>query len=205
MVTAILLSFSRGAYIGIIAGFCMMGVFIVYIRNIRIRGGVLVGTFLLVCALFLFGTDNFVRDRLADTFLSVDASGEERIFLWKHALGVIMENPILGAGLGGYPETVQPSATYRDPIYVHNLYLDIAVEMGLLGLFVAGVGLFWMIRRFYSLGRENPIFFAGSVSLVIYCVHSIFDTSIYSVHVMGILCVVGALGWSNLFSEEKIR
>lgn len=197
MVVAILLSFSRGAYLGLIIGFFVVGFFIFRGRKIRIREGILIGTFLVLGGLFLFGTENFIRDRLSDTFLVIDSSGEERIFLWKHAFGVIMENPIFGVGLGVYPETVQPSATYRDPIYAHNLYLDITVEMGLVGLFIWMAGFFWMMRSFYLLGKANPVFLAGTVSLAIFSIHGIFDTPLYSIHVLGILCVLGALGWSQ--------
>lgn len=203
MIIALLLSFSRGAYIGIIAGFFVMLAFFVYRQKFRLREGLVMITIFAVSMGFLFGTDNFVRDRLMDTFFSVDASGQERIVLWGDAWRAIEEFPFLGVGLGGFPERVQPSAVYRDPIYAHNLYLDIAVEMGLLGLFVCLAGFYWMVRRFLILGQKNPVYFSGVVALMMYGAHSIFDTPLYSVHVLGILCVTASLAWSSFSSEEK--
>lgn len=203
MIVAIFLSFSRGAYIGLFFGFLVIGVILTRDRLLRFREGLLALTFLVFFLGVVLGTDNFVRDRLESTFFSVDASGEERLFLWRQAWGVIIEKPFLGVGLGGYPETVQPSATYRDPIYAHNLYLDIAVEMGFLGFALWSIGVMWIIRRSLFLARKNTVFFAGVVSLMIFSVHGIFDTPIYSVHVMGILCVVGAILWSDVTLVSK--
>lgn len=201
ILTALLLTFSRGAYIGLLVGVSIGFLVSMHRRAISLYEGLLLSTFLVLSIGILFGTENFIRDRLSDTFLSLDSSGEERLVLWGEASQVIQNSPLLGIGLGGFPEKVQPSATYRDPIYAHNLYLDIAVEMGLLGLIVWICGILWGVQRFLILGKENSIFFAGAISLIMFSTHGLFDTPLYSIHVLGLLCVVMALGWHH---KQKI-
>ncbi len=205
MVLAIFLSFSRGAYIGLFVGFLVIGAIFVRDRLLRFREGLFALTCLVCMVGVTLGTNNFVRDRLESTLFSVDASGEERLFLWGQAWDVVTENPFLGVGLGGYPETVQPSATYRDPIYAHDLYLDIATEMGFAGLALWVIGMVWAMRRSLLLAKKDVVFFAGAVSLITFSVHAIFDTPIYSVHVAGILCVVGAILWSDVTPINKTQ
>lgn len=190
---------------GLMAGFLVTVMLVFYHQKARFQKGLIIMTLFVSCVGLLFGTENFIRERFADTFLHRDASSEERIILWKQALEVIMESPIWGVGLGGFPERVQPSATYRDPIYAHNLYLDIGTEMGFLGIFLWGVGIVWALGRFFSLGKDRDgIFFSGGVSLIIFSVHGIFDTPLYSIHVLGILCVVVAIAW-GVSLQEKMK
>ena len=190
------LTFSRGAYVGFLAGFGMYAWIIFRHRTVDVRwlfGGV---ALVFVITVGLLGTQNFVRDRLYDTFLSRDASGDARLLLWQQATQIVGEHPFFGVGFGGFPEKVEPSATYRDPIYAHNMYLDIATEVGILGLAVWLWGFGWIFWRFWKLGKEDIWYSAGVAGLVAFFVHGIFDTPIYSVHVMGVLCVMIAIAFT---------
>ncbi len=115
-----------------------------------------------------------------------------RIETWKQSIDVIINNP-LGAGLGNYPLEIKPSADYREPIYSHNLYLDIAAETGIINalLFI------WLITAsilgFIKLGKNNKFCLAGAISLVIFFIHSIFETPLFSVHNLPLLLIIIAL------------
>jgi len=86
-------------------------------------------------------------------------SGESRLIMIDQALLIIRENPVVGVGFGGYnraarqttPESFSYVSTYfQDEIrkgVVHNKYLLVAAESGLIGL-----GLFLLLLwRFFSL------------------------------------------------------
>ncbi len=66
-----------------------------------------------------------------------DVSGTVRLVLWHGTINLLQHHPLHGAGLGGFPQLYD---VYRLPshtellVYPHNLWLDMWVELGLLGL-----------------------------------------------------------------------
>jgi O-antigen ligase len=72
-----------------------------------------------------------------DILLFNDVSGQVRLALWHGTVNLLQHHPLLGAGLGGFPQLYD---LYRLPshvellLYPHNLWLDIWVEFGALGL-----------------------------------------------------------------------
>jgi putative inorganic carbon (hco3(-)) transporter len=82
------------------------------------------------------------------------------------ALQMFADHPILGVGLGNYPPLYQKYALrfgleFRSEIrQAHNLYLEIASETGLLGLFSFAVliwGIFKSIRKAYQSLAEKGL------------------------------------------------
>lgn len=197
-----LLSFSRGAYVGLLVG---TAVFVSCSRiQHHFRWRQKVPAFLL--AFFILGVllVSPVGTRFFSSFSGEDGSNVERLRLWQEAFGHISEHPFFGVGLGNYATLVNPEASYRDPIYAHSLFLDIAVEVGLVGLifFVAllGTALFWTYRRF----RKEQDWFALSLtsSLTLFSIHSFFETPLFSVHVLPALLLFLAVSVS--YGYDKI-
>ncbi len=184
-----LLSFSRGGYVGLIVG----AVFSVF-RYLKIdrpfvrRTAVLLG-------LCLVGGMSIapIRDRLASSCSLKEGSNAGRIEMYDMAIRKIAERPF-GYGLANYPLAVKATAGYREPIYAHDLYLDIATETGIAG---AAVFLAAVVSAFWKLSRSvDPIRSAAAVSLVIFFGHSLFETPLYSVHVLPILVLLLSLASS---------
>lgn len=130
-----------------------------------------------------------VGTRLFSSFSQSDGSNIERLRLWQEAVVFIAEHPIFGTGLGNYPLFVKPSASYREPIYAHNLYLDIAAESGIVGLFFfSGFLFFGIFSAWKSWRREQSIFWLAIFSaLIIFSVHAFFETPLFSVHILPLL------------------
>ena len=66
-----------------------------------------------------------------------DYSGQIRIGQWSETLELLKNRPLLGAGLSGYPEALKPyhTQTHIEIFqYPHTIFLNIWVELGLLGL-----------------------------------------------------------------------
>lgn len=191
-----LLTFSRGGYVGLLFGgllfFFSVGSTFSWGR--KHVGWGLVGAVVLVLLFSLspLGT------RLSSSFSKGDGSNIERLRLWQEAGTHVEERPLLGVGLGNYPLLVKLTATYREPIYAHNLYLDIALELGLVGLalFLMLIGM--AIRRAWRSWRQHHQHLALSVvvSLVVFLTHSFFETPIFSVHVLPVLLLLLAIGVS---------
>lgn len=125
--------------------------------------------------------------RFLSAFNPLEGSNQERLANWNQALGLIRAHPLQGVGLGNYAFALDPSLDPRAPVYAHNLYLDIAAELGLVGL---GIFLCVLVFAFIRLGIAGSPFF---YSLVWFCVQSLFDTPLYSVHILPLFILVLAL------------
>lgn len=188
-----LLTFSRGGLVGLLAGSAVSIIIASgssWPIKIQLRTAILGGTMLLV---FLSPP---VLNRFLTSFSFTDTSSTERIMLWKEAVGIIKENPGLGLGLGNYLSTVRPLYDPEAPFYAHSLYLDIAAEIGLLGLSLLFGVFFWIGRR-VALTRRSDLLaapLAGAVTL--YLAHSFVETPIYSIHVTIVLVLYFVLALS---------
>src|SRR6185369_5236891 len=195
LLVADLLAFSRGGYLGLCAGVTFFLFTFFYQKGLGVRG-LLTGAG--IFGIIFLTAWSPIGARFGSTFSTEDGSNKERIRLWEEALGHISERPFLGVGLGNYPLLVKPSAGYREPIYVHNLYLDIAVEAGLLGLsfFVA---LLWLAgwRLWRKWEKTHDTLSLGTLgALLVFSTHAFFDTPLFSVHALPALLLLLAGGVS---------
>ncbi|MBP6889529.1 MAG: O-antigen ligase family protein [Candidatus Moranbacteria bacterium] len=194
-----LLTFSRGAYLGLT--FALLGLLVYFLsqQNTNLRKLFLGLGFL---GVFLF-LPNPVSERFWSSFSQEDTSVSIRMSLYQEAVTHIGEHFWTGVGLGNYPLIVKPSADRRDPIYVHNLWLDLAVEIGVIGtLFL----LFFFLRTIilaYTQSEQRPKGFSLAIfcSLLIFFGHSMVETPLFSVQILPILLFVLALG--NMSYEQK--
>lgn len=185
-----LLTFSRGGYLGLIVGGSLFLYFNWKVIWPMLKPSV-VGVFLTGLLLSaLFGQPMLAR--FGSSFSLSDTSSIERLSLWEKALESIAERPWGGAGLGGYVATVLPTADYRLPYYVHNLFLDIAVELGLVGLlfFLTLIGAIFAQLVKKKSGSPSPMRGALLAALALYLTHSLFETALYSVHILPLLVFV---------------
>lgn len=184
-----LLTFSRGGYLGLTV-MLLAGIFLLYKRQQKKSDLKLL---LIVLAIFiLFFLNTPLKDRFVSSFSSTDGSNQGRVLIWKKALTILAQKP-QGVGIGNYPLEIAPTASYRDPIYAHNIYLDIALEIGLWGLF------FWLsffgatFWRFKQNLRQQPLFFAGFLSLTAFAFHGLVENPLFSIHVFILLMLITAL------------
>ena len=78
-----------------------------------------------------------------------DTSSSQRLRYYSHAIDTFLENPIFGIGIGGWElESIKRDSknieNYTVPYHVHNDYLEILAETGLLG-FIIYFGIFFVI------------------------------------------------------------
>ena len=117
------------------------------------------------------------RERIADTFVElnklVDSSDyrqtNPRVYIWKYSIGLIVEKPILGYGIGDAKEELSKALKNCDALFwngnknvplhskslnFHNQFLQTWAEVGILGFLLL---LFLMIRPFY-IKNQHPLF-----------------------------------------------
>lgn len=185
-----LLTFSRGGYMGLLAGVICALMFSWKTINRKSKQGLLAAIILMT---LISLTPNPISKRFFSSFNLFEGSNQGRIETWSQSTEVIRNNPLTGVGLGNYPLEIKPSADYREPIYSHNLYLDIAAESGLLNAAVWILLIVASIIAFLRKARDNRFHLAGAVSLVMFSAHSIFETPLFSIHILPLLLIIIAL------------
>ncbi len=182
-----LLTFSRGGYVGLLAG-----IFSAYLLISKNRLKLSILTLIILTMLFLSPAGK----RFASVFDLSEGSNKERIGIWKKSVEVIIENPE-GVGLGNYPLEIKPTASYREPIYSHNLYLDIAAETGIANALFFILLIVSSLFSYYKKSMEAPFWKAGIASLIIFSAHSLFETPLFSVHVLPLFVILISLSAKN--------
>jgi len=127
---ALVLTYSRGAWLGFIASFALLAIF--YERRLLVVGLVL-GVICLALA------PPVLRERLISSFTLNDSSNSYRMFIWRGSFALLRANLLRGVGLGAesfvevYPEymIIQTPAPHA-----HSVYLEMLIELGLLGFLV---------------------------------------------------------------------
>ncbi|XEQ92468.1 hypothetical protein SCACP_13150 [Sporomusa carbonis] len=129
--TCLVLTYSRGAWLSIVAVTAIYG---------RLYNRKILWVLLLIPALVLFCQDA-VMERLMSIVNPTDTSSTLRIALWESTIAMILDKPFLGIGWGAY-WLVYPEYDFflSDPtikiFHAHNMYLHIAAEIGIPGLIV---------------------------------------------------------------------
>ena len=125
------LTYSRGAWISVAFVIGLYGV----LYNKRILW------LLLLVPIALFLVHDGFTERLLSIFNPTDTSSTLRIALWESTIAMITDKPLLGIGWGAYwlvyPEYdffIQDTSTTI--FHAHNMYLNIAAEIGIPGLIV---------------------------------------------------------------------
>jgi len=203
----LLLTFSRGGYLGILAA---IGVILFLTRRFlaeRKKLLILIGFVLALLILFVFAQP--VLGRFLSAFSFSENSSLNRLQIWQDSWQVFLSHPILGVGLGNYSREIDPLTSYRSPITSHNLYLDILSESGLFGL---AVWLFLILGTLYQLLKTvkktvtiktDNIFPALGIGLIgslcYFIVHSFFETSVFNPVISAFLMIILGLASAVIY------
>lgn len=149
----VIYSFSRGAYVALIAGWLFVG--LVKYRKLLVL-------LLLLATTWASLVPNAVRERVFMTYDrkdgDLDHSAALRLELWNDAMDLAQTNPILGSGYHTYAY-MKRLYNYED---THNIYLKVLVETGVIGLGL----LLWLLVKSFSTGyllfrRASDPFFSS--------------------------------------------
>ncbi len=92
----------------------------------------------------------------------------DRIYMWRWAVDLFLERPILGVGTGGYYESMISAGADKGAAHPHNNLLHMAVSFGVLGI----AGFIWLFLVLFRTGwryRRTPVgFFTLSSTLLIF-------------------------------------
>lgn len=145
-----MLTFSRGPWIALLAGValsCFLGWRAGWIDSRGMTKLVVFGLFVVIVGA-LFSRSVVARIVEVQTNMSVIS---DRIRLNQVALNMVRAHPFLGVGINTFIDVMQrydtTGITYQGPWPVHNVYLLVAAETGLVGLGLFLLLLFCAFRR----------------------------------------------------------
>ena len=168
-ILCLVLTYSRGAWLGCGASLALCGLVVAK----RFRIGPLMarlltlGVVLAVLAAGVIAGSSRVRERLGSVSRPDVGTGNVRLVVWRGALEMWKKRPVFGNGLGQFKVRFPH---YRDRHYLklglrdltryaHSEYLDLLVETGVVGLcaFLAFVGVLFrhVLRRMRSIEDER--------------------------------------------------
>ncbi len=130
----LLLSLTRNAWIGFLAAACVL----LPMRRVRFIFLVPVGVFIVfVVSPLVF--PSFVAERLTSVFNPNETSNRDRIQMLHSGWKIIQDYPL--TGVGGdmievvYPQYREPDSPFRNNPHLHNNFVQLAAENGVLALF----------------------------------------------------------------------
>lgn len=148
MIAGIVLSYSRGAFVGLIVIFG----FLAMEMGRRNRTGMTLGILFIGAGFLLFAPGNYVGRLLSIFVPSLDplgSSSARRAELFR-SVYVALRHPIFGIGMGNYG----PQMSYRG-LATHNAYTQVAAEMGLAALACYLMFILTPLRKLGQIARET--------------------------------------------------
>ncbi|HUW22934.1 MAG TPA: O-antigen ligase family protein [bacterium] len=145
ILTAIIFSYGRAVWIGLIVGLIFMGI----LGSRRLLLSILAG--IMICSILILALPSLeFAQRVAGTVKSKHPVGDRTEF-WEGSLRILRDYPITGVGWEGFRKVYpryRPSEEEKSVSNAHNNFVDVAVDSGLLGL-----GIFlWLLVTIYKVG-----------------------------------------------------
>ena len=166
---------SRGGLVAIAAAAVFFGILSAYRKWIFMT---------LALGLFLVVVIPQTRAIVVEIIRGTDASTDVRYVLWQGTAKLLLDRPIVGAGLGGFPALYEQYRLIKHTeflLYPHNIILNAWVELGL-----AGAALFcWFLidasRRAFRIVQSDltpfgrQLVYGTLAALLVIVVHGIVD------------------------------
>ena len=207
MGVALILTFSRGCWIGIMAS---AAVFVTF------AAGKLWGLLLLVLPVIPM----ILPQSIINRFLSIgdmkDSSTSYRVYIWMGTLLMLKDFWLTGVGPGTEAFTqVYPFYSYSSIVapHSHNLFLQIMVEAGVLGISVFLIMLVMFVKKLatahslFGKTKDISVMIVGIGAAVIgFLVQGLFDNCFYNYRVFMIFWAVISLGVAaaNVAQNENL-
>lgn len=187
---ALALTFSRGCWLGIILAIGLLAIMID-------RRFILLGIVVLLFLPFV------LPESIINRFLSIgnmgDSSTSYRVYIWMGTLAMLADYWFSGIGLGITSfNTIYPIYSYNNisAPHSHNLYLQLVVEFGIVGLII----FLGMLYNFYketiiSICKKKNILTSSLIAGVSgFMLQSMFDHTWYNYRVVLIFWIIIAFG-----------
>jgi O-antigen ligase len=119
---------------------------------------------------------------------------QDRFYMWMGAIHVFLENPLIGAGTGGYPTALKATRGPKDPIiaHPHNNILHMAASFGVIGILT----FIWLFVEMFTNGWKQRNTLVGHLVLyttLVLFLNGFFNTTILDAGTLSLLSLVVGL------------
>jgi putative inorganic carbon (HCO3(-)) transporter len=215
-------TFSRTAYLALV-----LALFLVAYRLARTRGYLILAGSVLMLGLIIPLLPDAFYARVGTILPAMERQDDTvglRVQRWKYAMRMIKDHPIVGVGPNNFVPVLarygRGDINVKQGLVAHNTYLNVAAEMGLVGLalFLLMTGaaireVTWIVRRFGSTNRDLVLASnAIEISLVVMLIEGLMGNmeNLKALYVLfGLACSIGRLAilesrqHSKVFSESS--
>ena len=206
MFAALILTFSRGCWIGILFAAVIF---------ITFAAGKLWGLGLIALPILPMVLPESIINRFASIGDMKDSSTSYRVYIWMGTISMIRDFWVSGIGMGQEAFTqVYPFYSYNGIVapHSHNLFLQILVESGVAGIAVFLLIIFFYFRRVmvgYQTGGKgdslSTMMTAIAAGICGFLVQGMFDNSFYNYRVMLVFWCTLAIGRACVYISEQRR
>ncbi len=206
MFGALILTFSRGCWIGIMIAAAMF---------ITFAAGKLWGLGLLALPIIPMVLPESIINRFSSIGDMSDSSTSYRVYIWMGTLAMMRDFWISGIGMGQEAFTqVYPFYSYNGIVapHSHNLFLQILVETGVTGIGAFAIIIFLFLRKImtgYTIGgkgdRMSTLMTAITAGICGFLVQGMFDNCFYNYRVMLVFWCTLAIARACVYVAEQGR
>jgi O-antigen ligase len=201
--SGLLVSLTRGSWIGFLVGFIIIGIFTWNKAGLKITFTKTIIMFALITIILLPMQNNTLMNR----FVSVrgeegvgvsDNAGSYRVFIWKETSKIFLDNWLFGIGPDHlvFANIIKPDSSSFDK--AHNIFLETAVTMGIFTL----ISYLVFLSGFFKDYKNEKTFICKTMILV-YLIQGLFSVEV--IMVMPLFWIVLGLSLaSQNFEREMI-
>ena len=212
MVACMIFTWSRGAWLGMLIALALF--LVIADKRWMVVG--LLGVLLIPIVLYVTGNTAII-ERFISIGNTADTSTAYRVSIWKASVNMISDFWLSGIGIGSeayttiYPSYALPGAKFA--LHSHNLYLQFAVETGLIGIVSLFAVLLSYIRTVLSASVARQIkqsdmakiLIALGVGFIGFMFQGLTDYVWYNYKMLMIFWIIIAIGVSGASILEKER
>lgn len=176
---------SRTAYVILTAVCLAFFISFIVLKNNELRSYFKIYFIVLIAALlfstFSLGTKNdaFIANRVS-TIEFTEESTNTRLRYYRHGSNQLLNNPLIGVGLGNWKivsveKEKDKIISYIVPYTMHNDFLEVAAELGVIGLIIFILIFYFALKNSWNLFnriKSDPIVLVGPTMLMIYIIDS---------------------------------
>ena len=209
MCACIVFTWSRGAWLGVMFAVALF-------LLIMDKRWALAGIVALFAIPFVLGSNNAISERILSIGNTEDTSTAYRVSIWQASIKLIRDFWLSGIGLGSeafsmiYPKYALAGANFA--LHSHNLFLQICVEMGVIGIITFFALVIALIRQSFSLaiyrkrgGLCATVILAVTCGILGYLLQGLTDNVWYNYKMLLIFWIVVGLvaSGANISKETE--
>ncbi len=181
MAVALFFSLSRGGIVSFVAGLLVFSV-LVFTKGMSRKKLIPVLLFGIILAAYLLflGVSPMV-----ERFVQGEVSTQQRFVTWQGTLAAFRDYPVLGSGFGTFQyvfKIYQPDGLYGYMDHAHNDYLELLLDLGVVGMISVCVFLFVALKLIITNeweGKQLYLSAAVLASITSIAVHSLVDFNLH--------------------------